>query len=917
MPTQTIQELLEDRFAKKVILFEMLPYKVDAGQTVGLYFSSTGEFVTGAADTPATTPYDGRVKGFILQRDMFSGQGALRGAKATMSGTVRLANANHDLDYLLERSAGGLRQWNFKRRKCRLLIGGDPALGWTLSDFHVLATTTIDDLTFDSQDVIVTLGDQLDRLKDPIQSNRYGGNREQATSASSISVGLGTKTFTLVEAGKTPEVGDEVWVCRTTALATTQMRGDVTAWNSGTKALEINISEIVGSGGPYTNWTIYIRPFEGGVDVQGQTKPLVFGTAQFAQPAYLGIVAGLYCYQINDGPCTVTNTYDGALGLTEVGFPAGASEWAQISDRGLLFLGSRPSSIVSCTVEYGGGSTSVKTTYTSEGEHSFVVPTGVTSLSIVKAWGAGGAHHGYGGSFASDGYGGGGGYAEVTALGVTPGETLTIVVGEGGISGGAGGNAFGGASSIGAGGLGATATGSFVAHGGSGGGASGIKRGSTRLIVAGGGGGGGMSLFNNRGITGGAGGGTTGQSPSDTINGGGLTFVRPTGGTAVGGGVRGTVSGGSPKTDGITATGQDGAAGVRSLYNSNSYLPSSGGGGGYFGGASGAVATPLSTYSADAAAGGSSYAPGGTATSGSGRTPGSSTDPDLATYQAVYWRAPTGYGSDPGVHTAGGAGQVTISYTIVTPSTATPTIATMIEEIARRAGFGDDEIDAATFAQVDSVMSEPVGKYMPAGSEQTFASVIEEFGASGTVWYDTTGEGAIRIGYVDHPAISVSPAPALALTQDDILSSARLPSARPLWQRRIGAEKCWRVHTQAEIRTGALDSDEEFVQSEYRQGDPAIDVSVRVRDASAADEGSSALFIFRSSATIQALHELSLFTPEQDTFQINAKTKAFLLGIGDELTITEPRLGLDDTPVLVTGISLDGFVWRTGLIVWR
>ncbi|WP_394795817.1 hypothetical protein [Armatimonas sp.] len=64
----------------------------------------------------------------------------------------------------------------------------------------------------------------------------------------------------------------------------------------------------------------------------------------------------------------------------------------------------------------------------------FVVPSGITSLTV-KLWGAGGGGLG--------GFSGGGSGAFVTGLlTVTPGETLTLIVGGGGGSAGSGG--FGG-----------------------------------------------------------------------------------------------------------------------------------------------------------------------------------------------------------------------------------------------------------------------------------------------------------------------------------------------------------------------------------------------------------------------------------------------------------------------------------------
>jgi len=72
--------------------------------------------------------------------------------------------------------------------------------------------------------------------------------------------------------------------------------------------------------------------------------------------------------------------------------------------------------------------------YTTPGEHSFVVPAGVNQISV-KMWGAGGA-----GGTQLVATGGGGAFVSFT-MGVSEGETYTIMVGEGGPDEGDGGGA--------------------------------------------------------------------------------------------------------------------------------------------------------------------------------------------------------------------------------------------------------------------------------------------------------------------------------------------------------------------------------------------------------------------------------------------------------------------------------------------
>ena len=264
----------------------------------------------------------------------------------------------------------------------------------------------------------------------------------------------------------------------------------------------------------------------------------------------------------------------------------------------------------------------VSTIYDAPGIDTFVVPEGVTSLSV-KAWGGGGG----GGGAAPDragGNGGGAGYASTT-FDVTPEESIEIRVG----GGGGGGNAIG--------------TGENSGDGGGGGGWSGALRGSNPLIVAAGGGGGGGgnadqgSAARAPGSPGGPGGGVSGSSGSgngNTTGGGGGTQSAGGSGGNDGGGSGSSLQGGDGGAEdndnlggGINGGGDGGEQVTRG--GPNKYPGGGGGGGGYFGGGGGGSRN--ARYNGGAGGGGgSSFTTGAPAvtSSGSNMNPGNSSDPD-------------------------------------------------------------------------------------------------------------------------------------------------------------------------------------------------------------------------------------------------------------------------------------------------
>tara|TARA_S200000501_G_C20813318_1_gene739361 strand:- start:74 stop:1654 length:1581 start_codon:yes stop_codon:yes gene_type:complete len=191
-------------------------------------------------------------------------------------------------------------------------------------------------------------------------------------------------------------------------------------------------------------------------------------------------------------------------------------------------------------VTFNGASVNAQTAYTSSG--SFVVPVGITSISAVCVGGGGGG--GGNGSTNADAGGGGGGGLSYGTFTVTPGETLTIVVG----SAGACASAF---------------------SSGTSGGNSQVKRGST-VLLQGGGGAGGVKATQGVYGDGGDGGTSTGTE-------------RDGGGTGGDGGNGGGTAGSGGGAAGYSGNGGDGNGGANGAGDDGAGGGGGGGGGNYYG----------------------------------------------------------------------------------------------------------------------------------------------------------------------------------------------------------------------------------------------------------------------------------------------------------------------------------------------
>lgn len=253
------------------------------------------------------------------------------------------------------------------------------------------------------------------------------------------------------------------------------------------------------------------------------------------------------------------------------------------------------------------------------GEQIFLVPDGVTEVSVEAIGGTGGASTD-GGIFDTVEVPGGFGAVARATLSVTPGQRLFVSVGGDGGDGhaepGAGGFNGGGVGGVGAGDPAFT-------FGGGGGGASDVRthsrtdpNGGLRLITAGGGGGAGNGLLDGAGAGGSAG---SAGGDGDDANG---SCTAAQGGAPGGSASPGQGGAGASFLGGSGGAGGNGNLGVGGQGGSEFYPGGGGGGGGggLFGGGGGgggaAVYLGTPTCSPGGGGGGSSgFAPGATNTS--------------------------------------------------------------------------------------------------------------------------------------------------------------------------------------------------------------------------------------------------------------------------------------------------------------
>lgn len=768
-------------------------------------------------------------------------------------------------------------------------------------------------------------------------------------------------------------------VARTSALSTSWMWGEVVSWTPSTGTLVVDV-DIVGGSGTFSDWSIWLRPDEGGADMAGKIVPDPLGIVRRYEPDYLGSAQGHILYRGAIGVWSVSSAYDGGTGIPLAGsFPPSSGEVYVDEDRGLAWVANDVTPDLPFTVDVvaGSGTYTGRRVWTQPGSVQWVVPSGVTSVTA-KLWGAGGGA-------GDDGVGGAGAFATGT-MAVTPGETLTIVVpgggrrrsssqtlpsglagvySTGGVGGGPGGTAFFNTDTWSAGG---------------GGGAAAIRRSTTRLAVAAGGGG-------ASGDEDGGAGGATGDDGGDgsEIHGNGATpsAVGAGGTTAVTPGRNG--DGGDP--DGTGSTAGAGGAGISVFYSDWTYEdPCPGaGGGGYYGGGGGAANDSM----AGAGGGGSSVFSGGSIDDGAGTVPGGDDDADYEAGVAV--------GGVAGINSGwGGNGRVVITYS-QTLSGLDPTAGNLLRDVLRdRRGYRLIEADQSTLVSVAAAAStktftfgaslaalgideldvfslsgtaENAGELFTVqsstdttitvkeavvdmGADTAFGLTIGEVDGTALQAIDAvtdfmgyplrdTGETGRRVvdqilgslgwfldvtrhGLVTTAAFGPpTDSPSHYIDEDaegDIFEIVRVPAAPALWRVRAGAERCWRVHSKPEIASGTTDADRKFVLSEWRENPPALgtDEDVRTKDLAAEETFFPTLFAFRASLNTRVPDWLSWFSPDRQAYRITLGPKVWAIRQGQTVQVTAPSIGITEpVNMVVIGRDIEHADMTGRIIVWR
>lgn len=221
----------------------------------------------------------------------------------------------------------------------------------------------------------------------------------------------------------------------------------------------------------------------------------------------------------------------------------------------------------------------------------------------------------------------------------------------------------------------------------------------------------------------------------------------------------------------------------------------------------------------------------------------------------------------------------------------------------------DANIDQGAFNALDSVVTGDIGVYI---TEKTSVSdVVNRILIPLQCYWTYKRDGIITVGVGQEPSNSVFELNANNIIDDEI---EVINFYTPSWRINLGYARRWT--NQNEIAAGASDAYRDFNQEEYRVITKE-DRNIRTLSASADEKTFQSLLVNQADAIEQANRIESLYNKQRKLYRLSVKELLFRVFIGDTITITLNRFGLNDgRDFLITGISEDAETNITELEVW-
>lgn len=229
------------------------------------------------------------------------------------------------------------------------------------------------------------------------------------------------------------------------------------------------------------------------------------------------------------------------------------------------------------------------------------------------------------------------------------------------------------------------------------------------------------------------------------------------------------------------------------------------------------------------------------------------------------------------------------------------------EIVLHATDLSEDEIDSGTFdalAAASTAFTDYVGVFFDFTNSSTAREAITNVMAGVGGWAGFNRSGQLGVGILTAP--SGSPVASFKRSEGDIidLNREKLPSGvwPPPWRLRVAYQRAWTVFTDF-AGAVAVGTKADFSQP-YRLAE-ASDAGVLTDHPSAQDSAPiEAYFQIEAGAQAEADRLLALYTSGYRLYRMTVGRRGLRLNLGDVISVTWPRFGLDAGKLLrVVGVE--------------
>lgn len=238
-----------------------------------------------------------------------------------------------------------------------------------------------------------------------------------------------------------------------------------------------------------------------------------------------------------------------------------------------------------------------------------------------------------------------------------------------------------------------------------------------------------------------------------------------------------------------------------------------------------------------------------------------------------------------------------------------------VSDIARhlvtRAVLTEDELDLPAFNALSTQAPAPIGYYLR--DELTLEVLLDELMATIGGYWGWTSTGQLTVGQLTLPA----PAESVETLDETVLTSfERLPSPLPVWRFRIGYHPCWRVHTPAEVASGAGAGIKNFVVAAHRTT-TSYSPDIQTAHPLARDIARDTLHVGLTYAIDEALREIIALRDSLGLFRAVMYRRVHRYQLGQVVTIIHRGpFASPGRPMRILGLIEDADEDRVELELW-